>query len=180
MSVETVARRYATALADVVIKSGETESVRRELSLWEQLMTSNVDLQNAVRNPSIPHSSKEKVLEALIEKSKPSRTTSNFVRVLLRNGRLTEIREINRKLESVLEERSGSVVAEVTSARDLSGAQQAELKANLEKLTGKQVKLNFAIDPAIIGGVVTRIGSTVYDGSVKTQLENLKEEMIGS
>jgi len=178
MSVETIARRYGTALADVVIKSGETEPVKNELKVWEEVMLANVDLQNAVLNPSIPHSSKEKVLEALIEKAKPSRTTANFLRVLLSNGRLTDLSEINAKLEAILEERGGSVVAEVTSARDLSGAQQGELKANLEKLTGKQVKLNFAIDPAIIGGVVTRVGSTVYDGSVKTHLENLKEELV--
>lgn len=180
MSIETVARRYGTALADVVTKSGETETVKGELKIWEELIIGNTELQNAVRNPAIPHSSKEKVLEALIGKTSPSRTTSNFLRVLLRNGRLTDLQHINERFAAVLEERSGSVVAEVTSARDLSGTQQGELKANLEKLTGKQVKLNFTIDPAIIGGVVTRIGSTVYDGSVKTQLENLKEEMIGS
>lgn len=178
MSVETIARRYATALADVVTKSGETETAKNELKVWEQLIVANPDLQSAIRNPSIPHSSKENVLEALIGKVKPSRTTANFLRVLLSNGRLTELREINAKLESVLEDRSGSVVAEVTSARDLSGAQQNELKSNLEKITGKQVKLNFAIDPTIIGGVVTRVGSTVYDGSVKTQLENLKQELV--
>lgn len=178
MSVETIARRYATALADVVTKSGETETAKNELKVWEQLIVANPDLQSAIRNPSIPHSSKENVLEALIGKVKPSRTTANFLRVLLSNGRLTELREINAKLESVLEDRSGSVVAEVTSARDLSGAQQNELKSNLEKITGKQVKLTFAIDPAIIGGVVTRVGSTVYDGSVKTQLENLKQELV--
>lgn len=180
MSIETIARRYGTALADVVTKSGETETVKGELKAWEQLINGNADLQNAVRNPAIPQSSKEKVLEALIQKAKPSRTTGNFLRVLLRNGRLTELTEINDKFAAVLEERSGSVVADVISARDLSGSQQGELKSNLEKLTGKQVKLNFTIDPALIGGVVTRIGSTVYDGSVKTQLENLKEEMIGS
>jgi F-type H+-transporting ATPase subunit delta len=150
------------------------------LKTWEQLIDGNADLQNAIRNPAIPQSSKEKVLDALIEKVKPSRTTANFLRVLLRNGRLTELTEINERFAAELEERGGRVVAEVTSARDLSGTQQGELKANLEKLTGKQVKLNFTIDPALIGGVVTRIGSTVYDGSVKSQLENLKEEMIGS
>ena len=180
MSIETIARRYATALADVVVKSGETETVRAELQVWEQLLADNPDLRNALHNPAIPHSSKEKVLEELIERAKPTRTTSNFLRVLLSNSRLTDIAAINKRLEVVLEERSGSVVADVTSARDLSGEQQGELKTNLEKLTGKQVKLNFTIDPGIIGGVVARIGSTVYDGSVKTQLENLKEEMIGS
>lgn len=180
MSVETVARRYATALADVVMKSGEVESVKTELKTWEQMMIANADLLNAFRNPAIAHANKEKVLEGLLAKARPSKTTSNFLRVLLRNSRLTELTEINQRFESVLEERSGSGIAEVTSARELSDAQRNELKSNLEKLTGKQMKLNFSIDRELIGGVVTRVGSTIYDGSVKTQLENLKEEMIGS
>ena len=178
MSVETISRRYATALADVVISSGETESVKGELLSWEQLIGSSADLQNAFGNPSIAHSSKEKVLEGLLAKTRPSKTTSNFLRVLLRNGRLTELRQINERFAAVVEERSGRTVAQVTSARELSAEQQNELKANLENLTRKQVKLDFTIDPDLIGGVVTRIGSTIYDGSVKTQLENLKEELV--
>jgi F-type H+-transporting ATPase subunit delta len=178
MSVETVARRYATALADVVIRSGEVESVKTELKTWEELMSSNADLQNAFRNPAIAHTSKEKVLEGLLAKTRPSTTTSNFLRVLLQNSRLTELGAINQRFESVLEERSGAAIAEVTSARELSADQRNELKTNLEKLTGKQIKLNFSIDPELIGGVVTRIGSTIYDASVKTQLENLKEELV--
>jgi F-type H+-transporting ATPase subunit delta len=178
MSAEVIARRYATALADVVIKSGEIETVKSELSSWEQLMTANAQLQGAFENPSIAHASKEKVLDGLIGKTKPSKTTANFLRVLLRNGRLLDLPEINERFAVVLEERSGTVVADVMSARELSEAQRQELKANLEKLTSKHVKLNFAIDPSIIGGVVTRIGSTVYDASVKTQLENLKEELV--
>ena len=178
MSVETIARRYGTALADVVLKTGETQGVTSELKAWEEMLASSEDLRSALANPSIAHLDKEKVLESLIARSNPSKTTSNFLRVLLRNSRLTELREINEKFASVLEERSGHVAAEVTSARELSADQKGELKANLEKLTGKQVRLNFDIDQNIIGGVVTRVGSTVYDGSVKTQLENLREELI--
>lgn len=180
MSAETVSRRYATALADVVMKSGETETVRNELRMWEQLLVANADLQNAFGNPAITHPKKEKVLEDLIARSKPSKTTSNFLRVLLRNGRLMELDEINTRFESVIEERSGLVSAEVTSARELGDTQKNELKASLERVTGRQVKLNFAVNPDLIGGVVTRVGSTVYDGSVKTQLQNLKQELIGS
>lgn len=180
MSVETVARRYAVALADVVTKSGETNSVQAELKSWEELINSNSDLQSAFRNPAISHADKEKVLESLIGRTKPTRTTANFLRVLLRNNRLTEINEINERFASVLEERSGVISAQITSARDLSEQEKAELRANLQKLTGKTVNLNFATDAQIIGGVVTRIGSTVYDGSVKTQLENLKQQMIGT
>ena len=178
MSVETVARRYATALADVVIKSGETESVKSELKSWEDFVGSNGDLQRAFSNPAIAHLSKEKVLETLIGKTKPSRTTANFLRILLRNGRLTELHEINEKFASVLDERGGIVGAQITSARELSDADRSELSASIAKLTGKQVKLDFIIDENIIGGVVTRVGSTVYDNSVKTQLENLKQQLV--
>lgn len=178
MSVETIARRYATALADVVVKSGETETVKTELKTWEAMMNANAGLQNAFGNPAITHINKEKVLESLLEKAKPSKTTANFLRVLLRNDRLTELSEINDKFASVLDERSGVVAAEVTSARPLSEAEKAEFQANIAKLTGKKVNLNFNTDENIIGGVVTRVGSTVYDGSVKTQLENLKQQLV--
>jgi len=180
MSVETVARRYALALADVVAKAGETDSVKTELKSWEQLINANSDLQTALGSPAISKTDKEKVLEGLIAKTQPTKTTANFLRVLLRNSRLTEIGEINEKFSSVLEERSGVVSAQITSARPLPENVQAEMKTNLEKMTGKTVNLNFQTDETLIGGVVTRLGSTVYDGSVKTQLEELKQQMIGS
>ena len=180
MSVETISRRYASALADVVTSTGDTETVKNELKTWEQMIAASPDLQTAFRNPSIAHASKENVLEGLLAKTRPSRTTSNFLRVLLRNGRLIDLANINERFAAVLEERGGRVAAHVSSARELAEAQRNELKANLEKLTGKQVKLDFTVDPSLIGGVVTRVGSTVYDGSVRTQLENLREELIGS
>lgn len=179
MSVETVARRYAGALADVITKTGETNSVQTELRSWEQLIKSNANLQSAFGNPAISQADKERVLESLIQKTTPTKTTANFLRVLLRNNRLTEISEINEKLTSVLEERSGAISAQIISARVLSEAEKAEMQKNLSKLTGKAVSLNFETDETLIGGVVTRIGSTVYDGSVKTQLEELKHQMIG-
>jgi F-type H+-transporting ATPase subunit delta len=180
VSIETVARRYAAALADVVTKTGDAQSVQTELKVWETMMTSNAQLREVFSNPAIAHKSKENLLENLIEKSKPSKTAANFLRVLLQNHRLTEISEINDRFTSVLEERSGGVKASVTSARPLSDAEKAELQANLEKLTGKRVSAKFETDENIIGGVIARIGSTVYDGSVKTKLEELKQQMIGN
>jgi len=178
MSNDTVTRRYATALADVVTKSGDIEGVKNELSTWEQLIFGNEDLHSAFANPSIAHSKKEGVLEALIAKSKPSKTTSNFLRVLLQNGRLTELGNINERFESVLEERGGIVTGEIVSAHELSAAEQKELESNLEKVTGKDVRLTYRIDSDIIGGIIARIGSTVYDGSVRTQLETLREQLL--
>jgi F-type H+-transporting ATPase subunit delta len=180
MSAETVARRYAAALADVVTQTNDAQSVQTELKMWETMMTSNNDLLEVFSNPAVQHKSKENLLENLIEKANPSKTTANFLRVLLRNNRLTEIGSINERFASVLEERSGGVTASITSARQLGDAEKAELQANLEKLTGKRIKANFETDENIIGGVITRIGSTVYDGSVKTKLEELKQQMIGN
>jgi F0F1-type ATP synthase delta subunit len=98
MSVETIARRYANALADVVVKSGNTDEVTSELNTWQQLISSNPDLNTAFGNPSINHARKERVLETLISRSNPSRTTANFLRILLRNARLTELPVITDKL----------------------------------------------------------------------------------
>ncbi|MBX3242872.1 MAG: F0F1 ATP synthase subunit delta [Acidobacteria bacterium] len=178
MSVETIARRYATALADVVVEKNETDVVRGELKAWEELIRSNIELNRAFGDPSITHVKKEGVLEALLQKTSPTQTTANFLRVLLRNSRITDLADINERFVSVLEERSGLVNGTVTSAHPLTDTQKNELQGNLEKVTGKTVNLTYSIDPELIGGVVTRIGSTVYDGSVRTQLEHLREQLL--
>lgn len=178
MSSETVARRYSAALADVVLGTGEVDVVKTELAGWDQIFTESTDLRTVFSNPAISHSNKEKLLEELIAKAKPTKTTANFLRILLRNDRLNEISEINNRFASVLEERNGIVTADITSARELPESERAAFRSNLEKMTGKKVKINFFTDKNIIGGVITRIGSTVYDGSVATKLETLKEQLV--
>ena len=180
MSIETIARRYAAALADVVIKNGETEIVRNELGQFAVLMTENPQLAEVFRNPAVNFDNKKNVLESLIAKTRPTKTTANFLRVLQRNHRLADLPVVNERFNAVLEVRAGLVTAEVTTAQPLAAAQQTALQTRLQEMTGKRVNLNFKIDPEIIGGVVTRIGSTVYDGSVKNQLQHLKEQMIRS
>jgi F-type H+-transporting ATPase subunit delta len=180
MSEETVARRYSLALADVVLERGESDVASAELADWNKLFQSTPELQNAFGNPAIPHVSKEKLLDELISRTKPSKTTANFLRVLLKNGRFSEIGNISRRFASVLDERSGLIAAEVISARDLKQDEKDDFRSSLEKLTRKKVTVNYSIDKDIIGGVVARIGSTVYDSSVKTKLENLREQLVNS
>jgi F-type H+-transporting ATPase subunit delta len=122
---------------------------------------------------------KRAVLNKLIERAKPRPTTTNFLKVLLQNQRLTELREINRKLADILDERAGMVAAIVTTARPVPNDIQRSLEQRLIAVTQKKVRLNFEQDPDLIGGLVTRIGSTVYDGSVRNQLQLLKEKMAG-
>ena len=179
MSVQTIARRYATALADVVIKQGEARAVHEELSEWESMTRSNSLLQEVFRNPTIPYDQKRNLLKELIARTKVRQTTANFLQVLLRNQRLTELSEVNKKFAQILDERSGVVSVEVTTARPVAEESKAALNKKLMDLTGKSVRLTFTTDEELISGMVTRIGSTVYDGSVRNQLHELEETMSG-
>jgi len=179
MSVQTVARRYASALADVVLERGEAHEVQSELSAWNEMLQANANLREVFANPTIPLDQKRGLLNKLIDRTKPRPTTANFLKVLLQNQRLTELGEINRKFAQILDERAGMIAATVTAARAVPEDAQAKLHNTLATLTGKKVRINFATDPEIIGGLVTRIGSTVYDGSVRSQLQQIKERMTG-
>ena len=179
MSVQTVARRYASALADVVLERGEAPEVQEELRAWEQMLQSSSNLQEVFRNPTIALDKKRAVLNKLIERAKPTPTTTNFLKVLLQNQRLTELGEINQKFTEILDVRAGMVAATVTTARPVPENAQRQLHTKLLSLTGKKVRISFATDPDLIGGLVTRIGSTVYDGSVRNHLQIIKEKMAG-
>lgn len=179
MSVQTVARRYAAALADVVLERDEAREVQPELLAWEEMLQANANLREVFANPTIALDQKRAVLNKLIDLAKPRATTANFLKVLLQNQRLTELNEINRKFAQMLDERAGMVAATVTTARAVPPDAQAKLQNTLATLTGKKVRIDFATDPEIIGGLVTRIGSTVYDGSVRSQLQQIKEKMAG-
>ena len=177
MGVQQIARRYAGALADVVESSGEAETVRTELKAWEALITGGSDLRG-LDNPTINHKLKQAVVEKLIDKARPSRTTANFLRVLVKNRRLRYLVEISSQFERELDLRGGNVQVTVTSARALSDGERSELMRNLASVTGKKVRPEYEIDAGLIGGVVAQVGSTVYDGSVRTKLKNLREELI--
>src|ERR1043166_3760207 len=179
MSVQTVARRYASALADVVLQRGEAREVQEELRACADMLRSNMNLREVFANPTIGLDQKRAVLKRLPEIAKPRPTTSNFLKVLLENQRITELDEINRKFAEALDDRAGVVAARVTTARPVAADTKQTVEAKLRSLTGKNVRVEFDTDSDIIGGIVSRIGSTIYDGSVRNQLEQIKEKMIG-
>lgn len=174
-----VARRYATALADVVTARGEAQEVRGELHDWAEMMQSNDQLLEVFRNPTIPYEQKRKVLNTLIARARVRPTTANFLQVLLQNQRLADLIEVNKRFAQILDERSGMVSAEVTTARPVPQSAQDALRAKLTAMTGQNVRLNFATDEELIGGIVARIGSTIYDGSVRNQLQQVRERLAG-
>ena len=179
MSLQTVARRYALALADVAIERREEREVQAEMSSWAVMIESNPQLREVFANPTIPYEQKRRVLEDLISRSKVRQTTAGFLQVLLKNQRLSQLKDVVDRFANVLNERSGVIAANVMTARDVPEKSKKALREALATATGKTVQLNFMTDVDIIGGMVTRIGSTVFDGSVRTQLEQLAIQLSG-
>jgi F-type H+-transporting ATPase subunit delta len=130
-------------------------------------------------SPAIPAEQKRRLLDAIIERSAMLRPVRNFVAVLIDHGRISEVEQIARQFQTELNHRLGIVEAEVTSARPLAEAESRELLAEVERVTGKRVSAEYKIDPSLIGGAAIRVGSTVYDGSVRGQLQKMKEQLSG-
>lgn len=179
MSLQTVARRYAAALADVAIERREEREVQNELDQWAAMIESHPQLKEVFVNPTIVYDHKRKLLEDLISRTRVKETTASFLRVLLKNQRLSQLRAVSTRYGNVLDERGGIVAATVTTARPIPEELQKTLHETLTAATGRKVRLNFATDEAIIGGLVAQIGSTIFDGSVQSQLERLATELAG-
>lgn len=180
MSVTTIANRYARALADVIIERGETNEVISELNGFAQMMDGHEQLKAVFASPVLPLDRKRAVLGELLSRLNLRQTSSNFLQLLLSYSRLHNLDQMLRALSREIDVRTNNVFAEVTTARAISEQEQAALRDRLKAATGKEVRMQFRTDPEIIGGVVTRIGSTVYDGSIRTQLAQMKQRLINS
>jgi len=178
LSLQTIARRYASALAEVAAERSEEVQVQQEIDAWASLIDGNAQLREVFANPTIPYDQKCKVLEELISRTRVRETTGSFLRVLLKNQRLAELKHVAARFGQVLDERRGVVAANVTTARPMPDDLKTTLRETLAGTVGQSVRLSFATDEAIIGGVVTQIGSTVFDGSVQGQLERLADELV--
>jgi F-type H+-transporting ATPase subunit delta len=177
MSAATVARRYAEAMADVAIDHNAVDQIDGELRIFAEMVRQSRELLNVFASPVLPQQDKGKVLEALIARTRPGTYTANLLRTLLANQRLPLVAEVYEQYRRIINERRGVVVAEVTTASPLAAAEQAQLGQRLQAITGKRVEFQFKTDAALIGGVVTRIGSVVYDGSVRTQLQEIHQQL---
>lgn len=180
MSVTTIANRYARALADVITERGEMNEVVAELNGFAGMMTGHEQLRDVFASPVISTERKRNVLNELLAKMQLRQTTNNFLRLLLDNSRLHNLDQMLRALARELDARTNIVSAEITTARAISQQEETMLADKLRTATGKQVRLQFRTDPAIIGGVVTRIGSLVYDGSIKSQLAQMKKRLLNA
>ncbi len=170
--------RYARALVDVVSDMKlDGVAVALELRLILDLLKVSPELRHVWDNPAIPAAQKRKLLDAIVVREQISRPVRNFIAVLMDHRRIAALPEIAKQVQLEMDRRLGLAEAEVTSARELSPEEQRELETQMEHLTGKKVRASYATDRTLLGGAVVRLGSTIYDGSVKGQLEKMKERL---
>lgn len=178
MTSRAAAARYARALFDVAVKEADPARVEAELTAFAAMVSAHEPLKRALVTPSVPPARKHAVVEALLAQS--GITTPVVTKLLLMladRDRLVLLPDVAEAYRERLMQHQGVVRAEVTTAVPLPGERRAALEQGLARATGRTVVLTATVNPAIIGGAVTRVGSTVYDGSVACQLQRLKEQL---
>jgi F-type H+-transporting ATPase subunit delta len=177
-----VGMRYARALMEVVTSGSmkmDPAQALEELGAVREMVAESGDLRNALLSPAVSVPRKRAVLARLLQPFGASRAVRNFLSVVIDHRRIGELGSIVEAFRALLDERLGYARAAVASAHLLTEEQKGILEAELSRLSGKQAKLTYIIDPALIGGVVARLGSRVYDGSVRGQLEKLRIKLVG-
>ncbi len=172
---------YARAFADVVMSpKNQIDPARalQELRSIDALLKDSDQLRRVLENPSIPGDRKRAVLDAIAARLGTIRQVRNFVAVITDNRRLPLFSEILKQLEQELNDRQGFAEAQVSAARPLSDSEKQMLEAEIAKMTGKKVRARYEQDATLLGGAVVQVGSAIYDGSVKGQLERIREQLM--
>jgi F-type H+-transporting ATPase subunit delta len=174
--VASVASTYARAFADVVftvhLDASRAVGGLREIA---RLLAESTDLRRVWENPAVPAEQKRKLLDAIVQREGIDKPVRNLAAVLIDHHRVQFLPRIVEQLEKELDARLGFAEAQISSARELGDAEKRALEAQIEKTTGKKVRARYALDSSLLGGALVRVGSTIYDGSVKGQLEKIRE-----
>lgn len=174
---EAVARRYASALADVALEQIKADRVKADFTTFVEAFYASADLRNFLETPAVGPEQKHKVVEKLAEKMRWDPAVRNFIYLIVDHRRTELLKEIEQALSEEINARLGIAQARVTSAQRLSDAEKQQLTAALERRTGKKIEAQFEEDRSLLGGAVVRVGSTIYDGSVREQLNRLREQL---
>lgn len=178
MTPRAAAARYARALFDVALKERlDLHAIARDLQSFTAVVNAHPDLKRTLSNPAIPPARKRAVVEALLARDAVAPVVSRTLGLLADRDRLTLLDDVSDAFRERLMDHEQVVRAEVTTAIELPADRVAALQQGIARATGRNVQLETRVDPAIIGGAVTRIGSTVYDGSITTQLQRLRRQL---
>ena len=175
------APKYAHAFASVVASAGlDANAAQAQMRDFAETFAGSRELREIFEDPSVPSEQKLSVLDVLAERLGMMREVRNLIAVIMDHQRLPELSEILAAYDQVADTNKGVVEAEVTSARELNGEDRAELETQVAKLAGSAVRITYELDGALLGGAVVKIGSTVYDGSVRAQLEQMKRSLMSA
>ena len=178
-SMRTAANRYAKALFDVALEEkADLAKINEDLSAVAEVMTTNRELMLAAHRIAVPDEARQAVMEQVADKLGLSVQVKKLVLLLTAGRKLAMAQDLADAFQDRLQAHQNIVRAEVTSAAPLSPEKTKALEESLSKVTGKKVELSVSVDPELLGGVVAKIGSTVYDGSVKTQLQRMRQELV--
>jgi F-type H+-transporting ATPase subunit delta len=179
MSLRTSANRYAKALFDVALEEkADLAQVDRDLQAVAEMLKTSPDLQLNLSRGSVTDAERQSLMEAVSQSMALSVPVTKMLVLLAKSGKMSLIPDLAAAYRERLLSHQNVVRASVTSAAPLSPEKTQALEESLSKVTGKKVEISASVDPDLLGGVVARIGSTVYDGSVKTQLQNLRQELV--
>jgi F-type H+-transporting ATPase subunit delta len=177
MSMRASAARYARALLDISITESDPIAAEKDLAAFVDLVQRHPDLQRALANPVVSATAKRAVVQQLLERTQPTAPAGKLLLLLASRGRIELVPHVLDVYREQLMEHRKVIQAEVTTAAPLAPERVSELQQRLAKITGRTVTMTTKVDQAIIGGIVTRIGGTVYDGSVATQLAKVRDRL---
>jgi F-type H+-transporting ATPase subunit delta len=169
--------QYATALADIALEQGAAEPVKKQLEDFGAAYAESAELRSVLSSPAVERTAKHGVIEKLATRMGASRIVRNFLFIVVDNQRTHLLPEILQTFDTVIRQRQGVAEAEVASAAELTPPQKTQLQQTLEGLTGRKVQAKYSLDPALLGGAVVRIGDTIYDGSVRNRLNQMRARL---
>jgi F-type H+-transporting ATPase subunit delta len=173
--------RYARAYADVAVKQKlNPEKTVAEFQQIADVVNSSRELRNVLQNPAVSREQKLKLLDSIIHHIGATKMLRNFLAVLIDNRRIGNISDLLEQFKQELDRRMGIAHAKVTSVRELSSAEKKSLEKELAEITGKTVRATYSEDASLLGGVMVRVGSTIYDGSVLGRLQRMRAEIAGN
>jgi len=156
---------------------GASEALEKQLESFGEIYAESADLRNFMESPAVDSAAKHGVIDKLAARLGAGKITCNFLYVLTDHHRTALLADVLASFRELLRQRQGIAQAEISTAVEMSAAQKKDLGKTLEKLTGKKVEAQYSLDPALLGGAVVRIGSTIYDGSLRNQLNSLRARL---
>jgi F-type H+-transporting ATPase subunit delta len=177
VALSAVLGRYCKSLADIVFEENLEERVTEDLKTYGEIFRAVPDVLEVLHSPAVPRESREKLLSELMAQYPVHTITSNFLRILLQHNRIGYFQQILDGFLKAVSERKGIISAQVTAAMPLSQNELKSLEARLVGITGKVVNLESQTDASLLGGMVVQIGSTIFDGSIRTQLAEVKRRL---